>query len=409
MTLTLQRLREAVEKDAAFRRIQRMQAAGGAGDKLFPPTYPAGKNEPPRHVFERRRFNGENVLCVLLDSVQSQANRLEEALREFRDLGHICFPVISVDFTGSEAAKAAGVDDIGSVSTLDAPHRVFDAIIRDSELAGVRFRDTEPGKQLVQAKAQNARAVYELSPSALVFGAWNSTGEGGGLGAKFPRCLVSEIIGVNVATDPTTDGLGRPSGQRTGSRIDPLGIRSAVKVFKRTDGEWSIEKSSGGKEVKPSEINHSNIKPSVTPLGVSIDYALHSFVLSFPALRRLKLGGASPAADVAARTALAALGVCAAVAQDARGYALRSRCDLIPDGAGTFEFVGTNGTTESVPVELPEALELFRKAAAAAASAGAGWRTKDLVLTPQAKLVALVKESRAKALQGEEDPDAGQS
>jgi len=31
-------------------------------------------------------------------------------------------------------------------------------------------------------------------PTALIFGAWNSTGEGGGLGAKFPRAIVSEII-----------------------------------------------------------------------------------------------------------------------------------------------------------------------------------------------------------------------
>jgi hypothetical protein len=38
--LTFQRLRDAIAQDAAIRRIQRLQPAGGPGDKIFPPTYP---------------------------------------------------------------------------------------------------------------------------------------------------------------------------------------------------------------------------------------------------------------------------------------------------------------------------------------------------------------------------------
>src|SRR5690606_29160470 len=193
----------------------------GCGAKLFPPTYPgSGRGEPPRHLLDYRRIRGEDVLCVPIDSGQRQANRLEEALRDARENG-ITFPAISVDFSGAD------VGDIGRITTLDAPHRVFDAIIRDSELDGVRFRDTEPGKRLLASKATNARAVYELSPTALVFGAWNSTGEGGGLGAKFPRAVVSEIVGIGVAQEPgAVDSGPRASGRRPGSRIDPLGIRA---------------------------------------------------------------------------------------------------------------------------------------------------------------------------------------
>ena len=84
MTIDLQTLREAVGEDAAFRRVRRLQPVGGKGDKIFPPTYPpprgSPRNTPPRHVFERRRVEGGEVWCVLIDSVQSQANRLEEAL-----------------------------------------------------------------------------------------------------------------------------------------------------------------------------------------------------------------------------------------------------------------------------------------------------------------------------------------
>ena len=78
--LSIPALRAATTEHAALRRVRRLQPAGGVGDKLFPPTYPGERDGPPRHVFERRRIDGHEVWCVLIDSVQSQANRMEEAL-----------------------------------------------------------------------------------------------------------------------------------------------------------------------------------------------------------------------------------------------------------------------------------------------------------------------------------------
>jgi CRISPR-associated protein Csb1 len=411
-SLSLNRLARAVQRDAAIRRVRRLQPVGGRGDKIYPPTYPGVRNnDPPRHVFERRRVDGQNVLCVLIDSVQSQANRLEEALRAARDAGKLSFPAITVDFSKTEVA------DIGRITSLDAPHRVFDAIIRDSELDGKRFKDTPEGRRLIEAKSSDARAVFEISPTALVFGAWNSTGEGGGLGAKFPRAVVSEIVGYGVAEEriPGTDDT-RPSGQRTGSRIDPLGIRSGVRVYKKPDGDWTLEPAAKGskeakemKEVKPSEVNHSNIAPTVTPLGVSCDYAQHVFVLSCAALRRLRFGQGkeAEAADAAARTVLAALGLAAVVAQDRAGYFLRSRCDLVPeDGAPSgFEIVHADGKTESFELDLEAAADLLKEAIREAEKLGVKWRSSDVELQPQRKLVDLVKQSREKALQGQGEPE----
>lgn len=404
MTLTIDRLQELVRDDAALRRIRRLQPTEGQGAKLFPPTYPGERStDPPRHIFEHRRINGTDVLCVLIDSVQSQANRLEEALRDARGNG-IGFPAISVDFSETE------VGDIGRITTLDAPHRVFDAIIRDSELSGEPFRNTEPGKRLLASKTAHARAVYELSPTALVFGAWNSTGEGGGLGAKFPRTVVSEIVGIGVAQEPSASPEGsRPSGRRPGSRIDPLGIRSGVRVYKLEGGDWSLDKpKKGGKEVRPSEVNHSNIAPSIQNLGVSVDHVLHSFVLSAAALRRLRFGDGDAASDEVARTALAALALVAVTAQDRAGYFLRSRCDLVPDpdSPAAFEIVKTDGGAESVDVDLKLASGLLHEAVDAAQAAGIPWNTEDLLLQPQAKLVDLVRQSRERALLGAEEPDA---
>jgi CRISPR-associated protein Csb1 len=435
MVVTLEKLRTSVANAAAIRRVRKLQPTGGPGDKIFPPTYPGdrgGRNVPARHVFERRRIGGENVLCVLIDSVQSQANRLEEALKAARETGALSFPMITVDFSNTEVA------DIGRITTLDAPHRVFDAIIRDSELNGVRFRETEQGRRLIQATVHDARAVYELSPTTLVFGAWNSTGEGGGLGAKFPRCVVSEIIGVGVATDtePLLDrrtgevDRNPPSGKRTGSRIDPLGTVRSVRIYKRagTDGDWTVIESEAekgksgpvlytgkkgtGEAGRPSLINHGNIKPSVDPLGVSVDYALHSIVLSFAALRRLRFGGGSgaSAADLTAQTALAALGLAAVTAQDRNGYFLRSRCDLVPEANSAlgFELIDANGNIEIVDLDFDQVARLAAKAVRAAKAAGLGWNEEDLLLKPQAKLVQLVSASRELALQGkaEEETDA---
>jgi len=404
MTVTFEGLRAIVANDAAIRRVQKLQPVGGAGDKIFPPTYPGERaTDPPRHVFEMRRFGDKNALCVLLDSVQSQANRLEEALKVARGNG-LAFPVIAVDFSDTEVA------DIERITTLDAPHRVFDAIMRDSELKGTRLKDTSEGKSLIEAKPQNARAIYELSPATLLFGAWNSTGEGGGIGAKFPRCVVSEIIGVGVATehhiDRRTGELSdRPSGQRPASRIDPLGIRSGIKVYKLPNGDWSLDApDKQAKALRPSEINHSNIAPSVTQLGVSVDFAYHSFVLSLAALRRLRFvsnSGVPSPADLTAQTALAALGLAAAAAQDRNGYFLRSRCDLVPDVVRSFEIVRANGEAEPIELDFDIACRLLNEASEANKSAGIAWNTKDLVLKPQKKLVGLVKASRELALQGE--------
>src|SRR5690554_1064512 len=122
------KLNGMVAESAALRRRQRLQPVGGKGDKIFPPTYPGeGRNAPPRHVYERRRVNGEDAWCVLVDSVQSQANRLEECLIEaFHD--GVRIPHVVVDFS------KAGLDGVTEVTSLDAPHRVYDAILRDSLL-----------------------------------------------------------------------------------------------------------------------------------------------------------------------------------------------------------------------------------------------------------------------------------
>lgn len=407
--MDIRQLNGMVEEGAALRRRQILQPVGGKGDKIFPPTYPGeGRNPQPRHVYEKRRVNGEDVWCVLVDSVQSQANRLEESLLAAISDG-VPIPHVEVDFT------EAGLEGISRITSLDAPHRVYDAILRDSLYNGKGFMDSDVGERLAKAKAEDASALLEISPTALLFGAWHSTGQGGGLGAKFARSLVSEIVAVNVPVEdvvvnPRTGEIDvRTLGRRTSSRIDPLGVLRKVKVFRGAD-DWSTTKEAAGKnakEVKPSAINHGNITPSVQPLGITCDYLEHSFVLSFAALRRLRFGGG--VRDAAGRALVAALGLVALTEQDARGYALRSRCDLVCDGKAPLEFVRPDGSTEAVEIDRPQARALYQAAYDAALDAGFSLSPEPLRLTPQEKLVAIVKESQRLALarEGGDEDEAG--
>ena len=397
--LTAPVLRAAIAEHAAIRRVRRLQPAGGEGDKLFPPTYPPEREGPPRHVFERRRIAGEETWCVLIDSVQSQANRMEEALLAAATEEAIALPYVTVDF------RDAGLKPLERITSLDAPHRVYDAIIRDSLLDDVPFMESEPGRRLAAATPAEATALLEISPSALLFGAWHSQGEGGGLGAKFARALVSEIMGIDTPVEEIVrdrrTGRTEPqtAGRRTGSRIDPLGVLRKVEVYKSPTA-WDTDKEAAGrgaKKVRPSEINHGNIAPSVEPLGVTCAHAEHRAVLTLAGLRRLRFGDGER--DAAGRALLAALGLVALTEQDARGYALRSRCDLVCDGAAVLELVHADGSTEPVEVSCLEARDLYSEAYDTAAQAGIEF--SSITLKPQPKLVEIVRRSRELALEGD--------
>ena len=404
----------------AIRVRQKLQPAGGTGDKVFPPTYATGDNKL-KYAFEDRCVdgaNGETVTkkTVLLDSVASQANRMEESLLAAWESNQLSFPVIGVDFAGDKELA-----DIGAVTTLQAPHRIADAILRDAtNLDGnMLFRDTPQGRAYTDATTRNATAVYQLCPTALVFGVWDSTGPKGGLGAKFARALTSEIVGV-----------GATFGSKVGSRIDPLAIQANVDVYhsKKDEADWTIDAddaktekgkpvlfSRGGKDAKgkPSAVNHSNVAPNIDTFagGVTFEYAVQTVVLSLPALRRLRFTTAldgSPLADrskaeQAARVALAALGVAAIVHQRDRGYDLRSRCLLVPDGGLVLEIVQADGKIETRELSSTGANALVTKAQEAAAASGLPWQREPIKLKPAPKLVALIKRSRRDAATGGEE------
>lgn len=415
MPLNFDQLEQLVAGDTvAIRGTATLEPAGGPGDKIFPPTHAVDdKNKKPgaKYAFETRRISGQDVTCVLIDSVQSQANRMEEALQALWADKKIALPVVSVDFSSV-------APEVGRVTSLTAPHRIADALLRDSLLNGQLFRLSETGKSFTDASTKNASALFKVCPTGLVFGMWDSTGPKGGLGAKFQRALVSEIVGINAA-----------SGSKTQSRIDPLNIlKKAADIYEAEgDERWTTDIAKAkkndkgepikfGKEGKPSEVNHGNVTPSIDSIGggVTIDEAKHTVVLSLATLRRL--GFAEGATE--ARTVLAALGLLAVLASESRGHDLRSRCLLVPrvvekDGktqslALRLETVGRDGKTTPLELDLTGAIKLFNDSVQALPAAvrfekPAGEALVEL--TPSPKLADLVKKSRALASAGADDGD----
>lgn len=185
MAIKLEDLTRAVAAGAAaIRAVNRLESAGGAGDKVFPPTYMKEGRSETKYAMEKRHVEGRETWTVLLDSVASQANRMEEALLEGWRRKELLFPVVWVNF-----AKEDGLEDLEQISALQAPHRIADALLRDSTLSGTPFRATTVGKEFTDARVNHATGMYKHCPTALVFGVWDSTGPKGGLGAKFQRCL----------------------------------------------------------------------------------------------------------------------------------------------------------------------------------------------------------------------------
>ena len=402
MAMELSTLREAVSGTAAaFRCVTDYQPVGGPGDKVFPPTYEGGKYATEERVDPE---TGEIRHCVLLDSVQSQANRMELALLEAHRNGTVHLPLLATRFDQEELLRKF------TVTSLEAPHRVADALFRDSLLKGTIFRKSEKGRILDTAEVRNATGLFGLCPTALVFGLWDSTGPRGGLGCKFQRAVVSEIT-----------GYGAVAGVKTKSRIDPAEIMlGAGPLYNRNSSsddlpDWTLDEKAGSnklgkdKKGKPSEANHGNVTPSIAEGGFTISGARQTTTLSLAVLRRLRfpLDGAADSdheTDLTARTALAALGL-AAGALARVDTDLRSRCQLFAEQEPVWELLDRPGEPPRKFELGPEdALRLLEEATAEAKDAGLPWEG-EIELTPSPDLVALVRGSQelASASGGEED------
>ena len=381
-----QQLLKSVQSAAGLRLRIRLQPLYGPGEIVFPCTVAGG-----RYQISNRRIPGysESVPCAILDSVQSQANRMEDALLGDIREGKLKLPHLETDFAGIEGL----LKEIGKITCFEAPHRIFDAILRDSmDERGIHFPLTELGQKVINSNAKDATAIFQVSPASLLFGSWDSTGVSGGLGEKYTRCVVSEVVGINTE-----------QAARAGTRIDPLNLAGSIppdKILKETKDEmWAQIAKSRKKIDKPSEINHSSVpwpkEGSQLHGGVTVDYIQQSTTISFAALRQLHFPVGGKDQSSFAHAVLAAIALHAAALNTERGWHLRSRCDLILDDGVSPEWENLGGSSISKEILTADATrDVLNEAIAKAKEAGLLWNDKPIRLKPSPALQKLVVASQ---------------
>ncbi|HEX2824754.1 MAG TPA: type I-U CRISPR-associated RAMP protein Csb1/Cas7u [Burkholderiales bacterium] len=168
-------LESSADAPAAIVLREYLTPVEGKDGVFFPPTFAAAENakEFPGGYNVNELGNGENV--CLIDSVGSQANRIE--------------PMFA---TGDYAALVPQlVVEAGEkrVSILEAGHRAGDAIVRCTELKDALQ------KAFQALKKGDAVPLAKLAPTSLVFGVWDSRDTQ----AKAPRLLAATVRAFNVA------------------------------------------------------------------------------------------------------------------------------------------------------------------------------------------------------------------
>lgn len=175
-------------------------------------------------AYETRFVDGEPLETVVIDSKQSQLNRVEQPLSIAIEGGDALLskvPQIRVSYDGA------------TYTDLDLPHRAFDGHIRAGSLDGKPVTESAAYRAVRDASAANARALIEASPASLVFGAWDASRRSHQ--GRYRRALVGEIIGV--LADQSENA--RTSPKRGGARVDPVATRVNTRRRYRPVGPTS--------------------------------------------------------------------------------------------------------------------------------------------------------------------------
>ncbi|MFW6106590.1 MAG: type I-U CRISPR-associated RAMP protein Csb1/Cas7u [bacterium] len=144
---------------------------------VFPPTFAAGDGFPGGYNIDpppTRDAPWKTPNVCLIDSVGSQANRLEPIFAEER----------YAELVPQVVVKAGDKE----VSILNAGHRAGDALVRCSEL------QEELHEAFRAVQAGNVEPLAKIAPTSLVFGAWDSRDTQ----AKLPRLVTSVIQAFDV-------------------------------------------------------------------------------------------------------------------------------------------------------------------------------------------------------------------
>ena len=370
-----------------------LEPLSGRGGPVKPAVY--ASNGGPRYQEDRRWASvddTEPTHVVVIDNVPSQANRLEDALRNGREA--IGVPELVLDLADLSHLPAHLPRKI---SSLQFPHRNADAYLRDAMLDEENFLATKVGKDIFGATAQTCGPLMAWFPQSLLFGFWQSHLGRKRANTKHARSWVSEIVGWKPATTET---------RTHGMKGDPLNLNIDTKLQTVPEDQtrWDITteakgkgRSEEGKGTRLSEIGHGQAlfrETERVPSAVSFMRITQQASVSFAQLRRVSLGDGRPDADAAARALLVALGLHAHNLAFGCGFALRSGAELEPRKK-TCTWLGEGADMDSETGDGQATAILLQEARANAAAEGVpldGW-DQQFILKPKPQLRKTILET----------------
>jgi CRISPR-associated protein Csb1 len=210
---------------------QKLVPVEGEGGVIFPPTYAdIGYNIDVL-------ADGSHV--ALIDSVGSQANRLEPIFKILTDVeGNHLVPQIEIVLQHTEGENP----HTEKRSILDLAHRSADAVVQSAPTIS-----TEVSKAFqALRRTGNAGPLCALAPTSLVFGAWDSRG---GTGEKLPRLVRSVVRAWDVeplhsaaqfnsiwkALDQDQRAELEKESKKQKTKLSEKGLADAPAVFRRAE------------------------------------------------------------------------------------------------------------------------------------------------------------------------------
>lgn len=305
---------------------QKLLPVEGEGGVIFPATYAdLGYN-----IDEL----SDETKVAQVDSVGSQANRMEPLFQrapEGRTANPLAELVPQIEFEIEAGRK---------VSILEAGHRLGDAIVRSSEL---REEANKAFRALLDKG--DASKIAKLSPTSLVFGAWDSRDTQ----AKVPRIVQAVVRAWGV------DKL------RRSAQYEPAINYLALDVFTDEDKKKSDDLAQRGFVHVPAVGTHGGV---IARGGIFRDVTLNLVALR-------QLDGEN---GVALRRYI--LGLALLAATEPQDGFLRQGCLLTPDPDVNASWMLVARDGKRAPV-LAEHKDLLAYAKSAAAQFGVG---KDQVV-----------------------------
>jgi CRISPR-associated protein Csb1 len=323
----------AADGPAALVVREHLIPAEGADAVFFPATFAdIGYNidyekvESIKHNRDRERdfdkFNPRHNVC-LIDSVGSQANRIEPMFKE--EPYSALVPQIVIKAGDKE------------INLLDAGHRAGDALARCSAL-----KDELNAAFQAILKNSNALPLAKIAPTSLVFGVWDSRDTQ----AKLPRLIASTIRAYDVR-----------KLTRSATYIAPVDY-VGEEVLSADDAT----KADGNAKNPLSATGFVNALANQTHGGVIADGGIRrDAVLALSALRLLNAD--TPENTVKLRRYILGLALVAFTKLPLAYYRQGTILTLDPDKPREFKAVGNDGSRADAAITHETALAFAQGAA----------------------------------------------